>query len=84
MAQCRPRGDWPARPASTPAFAGRDRQQGGYGKLVRVNLPHELRDRARCDGPASLTAPSRKDLAEAGAFLASHAAQRRQTTRDRI
>ena len=58
--------------------------EGGYGKLVRVELLHKLRDEARYDGLAPLTAAIRKDVADARAFLAGHAAQRRQTTRDRI
>ena len=58
--------------------------EGGYGKLVRVELLHKLRDEARYDGLAALTAAIRKDVADARAFLAGHAAQRRQTTRDRI
>ncbi len=56
----------------------------GYGKLVRVELLHKRRDEARYDGLAALTAAIRKDVADARAFLAGHAAQRRQTTRDRI
>lgn len=56
--------------------------EGGYGKIVRVELLHKLRDEARYDGLAALTAAIRQDAADARAFLA--AAQRRQTTRDRI
>ncbi len=66
--------DWPA--ALGP--------EGGYGKLVRVELLHKLRDEARYDGLAALTAAIRRDVADARTFLAGHAAQRRQTTRDRI
>ncbi len=66
--------DWP------PAL-GRD---GAYGKLVRVELLHKLRDEARYDGLPALTAAIRQDVADARAFLATHAAMRRQTTRDRI
>jgi riboflavin kinase/FMN adenylyltransferase len=64
-----------------PAALGRE---GGYGKLVRVELLHKLRDEARYDGLLALTAAIRQDVADARAFLAAHAAQRRQTTRDRI
>jgi len=58
--------------------------EGGYGKLVRVELLHKLRDEARYDGLEALTAAIRQDVTDARAFLAGHAAQRRQTTRDRI
>ncbi len=56
--------------------------EGAYGKIVRVELLHKLRDEARYDGLDALTAAIRKDVEDARAFLA--AAQRRQTTRDRI
>jgi riboflavin kinase/FMN adenylyltransferase len=58
--------------------------EGGYGKIVRVELLHKLRDEARYDGLEALTAAIRKDVDDARAFLAAHAAERRQTTRDRI
>jgi riboflavin kinase/FMN adenylyltransferase len=66
--------DWP--PALGP--------EGGYGRLVRVELLHKLRDEARYDGLPALTAAIAKDVQDARAFLAAHAAMRRQTTRDRI
>ncbi|WP_341891111.1 bifunctional riboflavin kinase/FAD synthetase [Variovorax sp. YR752] len=70
--------DWPAR-------LGRE---GGYGKIVRVELLHKLRDEARYDSLEALTAAIRKDVDDARAFLAAHAASYvktgRQTTRDRI
>jgi riboflavin kinase/FMN adenylyltransferase len=69
--------DWPASLGS----------EGGYGKLVRVELLHKLRDEARYEGPealATLRAAIAKDAQDARAFLAAYAAQRRQTTRDRI
>lgn len=66
--------DWPASLGA----------EGGYGKIVRVELLHKLRDEARFDGLDALTAAIRKDVADARAFLAAHAAERRQTTRDRI
>jgi riboflavin kinase/FMN adenylyltransferase len=53
----------------------------GYGKLVRVELLHKLRDEARYDGLDALTAAIRQDAADARAFLAAHT---RQTSRDRI
>ncbi len=58
--------------------------EGGYGKIVRVELLHKLRDEARYDGLDALTAAIRQDALDAQDFLAAHAAQRRQTTRDRI
>lgn len=58
--------------------------EGGYGKLVRVELLHKLRDEARFDGLAALTAAIAQDVADARAWLAAHACERRQTTRDRI
>ncbi|MEQ1804545.1 MAG: bifunctional riboflavin kinase/FAD synthetase [Burkholderiaceae bacterium] len=62
--------------------------EGGYAKLVRVELLHKLRDEARFDGLAALTQAIRKDVDDARAFLAAHAATYtktgRQTTRDRI
>jgi riboflavin kinase/FMN adenylyltransferase len=58
--------------------------EGGYGKLARVELLHKLRDEAKYDGLEALTAAIAADTAAARAFLATHASQRRQTTRDRI
>jgi len=61
--------------------------EGGYGKLVRVELLHKLRDEARYDGLEALTAAIDKDVQDARAYiadLAAHAATGRQTTRDRI
>jgi riboflavin kinase/FMN adenylyltransferase len=66
--------DWPAALGA----------EGGYGKLVRVELLHKLRDEARYDGLPALTAAIQKDVVDARAFLAAHAAQTRQTSRDRI
>ena len=61
---------------------------GGYGKLVQVELLHKLRDEARYDGLAALTAAIRRDVDDARAWLRAHAAAHvatgRQTTRDRI
>ena len=60
----------------------------GYGKLVQVELLHKLRDEARYDGLAALTAAIRQDVDDARAWLRAHAAAHvatgRQTTRDRI
>jgi riboflavin kinase/FMN adenylyltransferase len=58
--------------------------EGGYAKLVHVELLHKLRDEARYDSLDALTAAIRQDEAQARAWLAAHAAERRQTTRDRI
>ncbi|MFM2055283.1 MAG: hypothetical protein RL456_3320 [Pseudomonadota bacterium] len=58
--------------------------EGGYGKLVRVELLHKLRDEARYDGLDALTAAIRQDVADARLWFDTHAAERRQTTRDRI
>lgn len=59
--------------------------EGGYAKLVRVELLHKLRDEVRYDGLEALTAAIAADVSAARAwFAASHAAERRQTTRDRI
>ena len=62
--------------------------EGGYGKLVRVELLHKLRDEARYDGLPALTAAIRQDVADARGWLAlhanAHAAEHRQTSRDRI
>jgi riboflavin kinase/FMN adenylyltransferase len=70
--------DWPAELGS----------EGGYGKIIHVELLHKLRDEARYDGLEALTAAIRKDVDDARAFLAAHAATYvktgRQTTRDRI
>lgn len=64
-----------------PAGLGRE---GGYGKLVRVELLHKLRIEARYDGLDALTAAIRQDVVNARAWFDTHAADRRQTTRDRI
>jgi riboflavin kinase/FMN adenylyltransferase len=58
--------------------------EGGYGKIVRVELLHKLRDEARYDGLEALQAAIQLDARNAQDFLAAHEAQRRQTTRDRI
>ena len=70
--------DWPAALGA----------EGGYGKLVRVELLHKLRDEARYDSLAALAAAIGRTPRDARAFLAAeaaaHAATGRQTTRDRI
>ncbi|ACB33506.1 riboflavin biosynthesis protein RibF [Leptothrix cholodnii SP-6] len=71
--------DWPAQLGA----------EGGYGKIARVELLCKLRDEARYDGLDALTAAIGQDIANARAYFeriaaAGHAAERRQTTRDRI
>jgi riboflavin kinase/FMN adenylyltransferase len=62
--------------------------EGGYGRLVRVDLLHKLRDEARYDGLEALTRAIERDVVDARRVLASLppalAAHARQTTRDRI
>jgi riboflavin kinase/FMN adenylyltransferase len=62
--------------------------EGGYGRLVRVELLHKLRDEVRYDSLAELAGAIGRDVADARAVLAAeakaHEATGRQTTRDRI
>jgi riboflavin kinase/FMN adenylyltransferase len=55
--------------------------EGGYGKIVRVELLHKLHDELKYDGLAALQAGIARDCDQARAYFAS---TRRQTTRDRI
>jgi riboflavin kinase / FMN adenylyltransferase len=55
--------------------------EGGYGKIIRVELLHKLHDELKYDGLEALTRGIRKDCEDARAYFA---ATRRQTTRDRI
>ena len=59
-----------------------------YGKLVRVDLLHKLRDEARYDDLGALTRAIAQDADDARGYFAAHAvahaSQGRQTTRDRI
>jgi riboflavin kinase/FMN adenylyltransferase len=55
--------------------------EGGYGKIIRVELLHKLHDELKYDGLDALIEGIRKDCDEARAYFAS---TRRQTTRDRI
>ena len=66
--------DWPAHLGA----------EGGYGKILRVDLLTKLRDEARYDGLDALTAAIAQDVVHARAWFARHATQGRQTTRDRI
>jgi len=65
-----------------PAHLGLD---GGYGKIIRVELLHKLHDELRYDSLDALQAGIAKDCEDARAYFASlHTETRRQTTRDRI
>ena len=67
--------DWPTQLGS----------EGGYGKIVRVELLHKLHDELKYDSLDALTAGIARDCEDARAFFATaHAETRRQTTRDRI
>jgi riboflavin kinase / FMN adenylyltransferase len=55
-----------------------------YGKIIRVELLHKLHDERRYDSLPALTRGIAQDCDDARAWLAAHAAVRRQTTRDRI
>lgn len=60
-------------------------EEGGYGKIIRVELLHKLHDELRYDSLEALQAGIARDCDAARAFFAStHAETRRQTTRDRI
>jgi riboflavin kinase/FMN adenylyltransferase len=59
--------------------------EGGYGKLMRVDLLHKLHDERKYDGLDALTLGIARDCEDARAWFASrHGQTRRQTTRDRI
>ncbi len=65
-----------------PAELGVD---GGYGKIVRVELLNKLHDELKYDGLDALKEGIAKDCADARAFFANlHGETARQTTRDRI
>jgi riboflavin kinase / FMN adenylyltransferase len=61
-----------------PAHLG---DEGGYGKIIQVDLLHKLHDELKYDSLDALTAGIARDCDEARAFFAS---THRQTTRDRI
>jgi riboflavin kinase / FMN adenylyltransferase len=46
--------------------------EGGYGRIVRVELLHKLRDEARYDGLEALTAAIRADIEHARSYLRAH------------
>jgi riboflavin kinase/FMN adenylyltransferase len=67
--------DWPAHLGA----------EGGYGKIIRVDLLHKLHDELKYDGLEALTKGIAKDCDDAQAWFASrHGETSRQTTRDRI
>ena len=58
---------------------------GGYGKIIRVELLHKLHDELRYDSLDALTRGIAKDCDDARSFFAAmHTETHRQTTRDRI
>lgn len=57
--------DWPAHLGA----------EGGYGKIIRVELLHKLHDELRYDSLAALTEGIARDLAEARAWLAANPAR---------
>jgi riboflavin kinase/FMN adenylyltransferase len=59
--------------------------EGGYGKIIRVDLLHKLHDELKYDGLDALTKGIAQDCDDALAWFASrHSETHRQTTRDRI
>ena len=63
--------DWPAHLGA----------EGGYGKIIQVDLLHKLHDELKYESLDALTAGIARDCETARTFFAS---TRRQTTRDRI
>jgi riboflavin kinase / FMN adenylyltransferase len=55
--------------------------EGGYGKIIRVELLHKLHDELKYDSLDDLRGGIARDCDQARAYFAS---TRRQTTRDRI
>jgi riboflavin kinase / FMN adenylyltransferase len=51
--------------------------EGGYGRLLRVELLHKLHDERRYDGLEALQAGIAKDVDDARAWLASASSQSR-------
>lgn len=66
--------DWPS------ALGG----EGGYGKIIRVELLHKLHDELKYDSLDALTQGIAKDCDDAQAFFSTYTETHRQTTRDRI
>jgi riboflavin kinase/FMN adenylyltransferase len=61
-----------------------DWQGNAYGKIIRVEFLHKLRDEAKYDSLDALAAAIAQDGAQARAWFAEFNHTRRQTTRDRI
>ena len=74
--------DWPARVQAALRHAPVPGE--AYGKIIRVELLHQLHEERRYDSLEALTRGIAQDCDDARAWLAAHAAVRRQTTRDRI
>ncbi len=65
-----------------PQYLGKE---GGYGKIIRVELLHKLHDELKYDSLAALQRGIAQDCADARAWFAQrHSETHRQTTRDRI
>jgi riboflavin kinase/FMN adenylyltransferase len=59
--------------------------EGGYGKIIRVELLHKLHEELKYDGLDALKKGIDKDCDDARMFFANmHNECARQTTRDRI
>ena len=59
--------------------------EGGYGKIIGVELLHKLHDELTYDGMDALRAGIARDCKDARSYFSSlHAQTQRQTTRDRI
>ena len=59
--------------------------EGGYGKIIRVELLHKLHGELKYDGLHALQRGIAKDCSDARAYFAAmHTETHRQTTRDRI
>jgi riboflavin kinase/FMN adenylyltransferase len=59
--------------------------EGGYGKIVRVELLHKLHGELKYDGLEALRSGISRDCDNARAYFAAmHTETHRQTTRDRI
>ncbi len=59
--------------------------EGGYGKILGVELLHKLHDELKYDGMDALRAGIARDCKDARSYFSSlHAQTQRQTTRDRI
>ncbi len=65
-----------------PAALG---DEGGYGKIIHVELLHKLHDELKYDGLDALMVGIARDCGDARSYFKSlHAQTHRQTTRDRI